>query len=347
LVLSYPLLNGKGEANMPSFFLERMRERCALQEEKAVRCRPRPAHAARHTPLPAISDEGLRAVIKARHVSFTPTAIETFLQCPYQFFAEKTLKLEEVPPDPSDRLDALVQGLIAHDALHLMYRDGITLAQAFEAAWADRCAKARVLPGYRNEAVRLELFRNLQRFVNSAPLPASSDSEYESKITMQLPDGTEIKGRMDRIDVDAQGRVLVIDYKYKRETGIRQLVKAHDNGTLVQGGLYVLALRSAGLQPAGMVYAGFRREASFGGWIVDGAFSDLEQACSTEELNDVVRRAVEVSVRSMSEIHDGRIAPAPADEAKCDRCAYASACRVEVAAPRAVTTLSVTTGAGE
>jgi ATP-dependent helicase/DNAse subunit B len=148
---------------------------------------------------------------------------------------------------------------------------------------------------------------------------------------------------MDRIDVDAQGRVLVIDYKYKRETGIRQLVKAHANGTLVQGGLYVLALRSAGQTSAGMVYAGFRREASFGGWIVEGAFSDIDQACSTEELNDVVRRAVEVSVRSVNEIHDGRIAPAPAEESKCDHCAYASACRVEVAAPRTVTTI----GAGQ
>jgi hypothetical protein len=101
---------------------------------------------------------------------------------------------------------------------------------------------------------------------------------------------------------------------------------------LVQGGLYVHALRSAGYQPAGMVYAGFRREASFGGWVIKNAFVGLSDPCDIEVLNDVVRQSTEVAMSVVGQIRDGRITPAPADQTKCEYCSYSVACRVETIA---------------
>lgn len=332
LVLSYPVLNAKGDANLPSFFLEKLRQQYGLAPEPAVRCRPAPSRALRPIATVSIYDEGLRVVLKARYATISATSLESFLQCPFQFFAQSTLQLRDAPLAPQDRLDPLLQGIIAHGTLQRMYSTGESLAVAFQAVWEEVCQSKRVPDGYRAEAVRMELFRNLETFVNAGQLPRTVKSEFERGIRIELPGGVEVTGRIDRIDVDEEGRALVVDYKYKSAQGIKDLVDAHDQGHLVQGGLYLRALRTGGYQPAGMVYAGFRSAASFGGWVADGAFPDISNACTAEVLNDVVRRSIDVAVTAIGQIHDGRITPAPADAAKCDYCSFRTACRVETIA---------------
>ena len=332
LVLSYPVLNAKGDANLPSFFLEKLRQQHDLTPEPAVRCRPVPERESRPTGTVSIYDEGLRDVLKTRHVSIRATALETFLQCPFQFFAESTMELREAPLAPEDRLDARLQGTIGHRVLQRMYSTGEPLAVAFQAAWVEACRKERIPDGYRTEAVRMELLRNLEIFVGAKQLPRTAKSEFERPFRIPLPGGIEVTGRIDRIDVDEEGRALVVDYKYKSAQGIKEAVGAHNRGLLVQGGLYMSALRATGYQPAGMVYAGFRSAASFGGWVVGGAFPDLRSECTAEALNDVVRQSIDGAVTAMGQIHDGRITPAPADLARCSYCSFKSACRVETIA---------------
>ncbi len=332
LVLSYPVLNAKGDANLPSFFLEKLRQQYDLAPEPAVRCRPAPARALRPIATVSIYDEGLRDILKAQYATIGVTALESFLQCPFQFFAKSTLQLLEVPLAPEDRLNQLLQGIIAHGALQRLYSTGESLKVAFQAVWGQVCQSKRVPDGYRAEAVRMELFRNLETFVHAGQLPRTAKSEFERGIRLELPGGVEVTGRIDRIDVDEQGRALVVDYKYKSALGIKGLVDAHDQGLLVQGGIYLSAMRASGYQPAGMVYAGFRSAASFGGWVADGAFPGVSNTCTAEVLNDVVRRSIDVAVTAIGQIHDGRITPAPADTAKCDYCSFATACRVETIA---------------
>ncbi len=332
LVLSYPLLNAKGEANLPSFFLEKLREDRGLAPEPAVRCRPVPSRAQRPIATVSIYDEGLRAALETRYSSIRTTALETFLQCPFQLFAQSTLQLQEAPLPPEERLNPMLQGSIAHRALQRLYTTGESLPVAFQAVWDEESLKARVPNGYRTEAVRIELFRNLETFVNATQLPRTAKSEFERPFRIEILDGVTVTGKIDRIDIDEQGRALVVDYKYKNGPGIKGLVAAHEEGHLVQGGIYLRAIRASKYQPAGMIYAGFRSEASFGGWVAGGAFPDLKNGCSPEELNDVVRRATEVAVTAIGQIHDGRITPAPADIAKCEYCAFAVACRVETIA---------------
>jgi ATP-dependent helicase/DNAse subunit B len=330
LVLSYPLLNAKGDANLPSFFLEKIRQQCEVQP--SVRIRPVPARPLRPVSIVSIYDEVLRDVLKTRHGTISATSLESFLQCPFQFFAKSTLQLQDAPLKPEDRLNQMLQGSIAHTVLQRMYSTGESLEVAFASAWDENCRKNRVPLSYRAEAVRMELLRNLGTFTKSTRLPRTQASEFERSFKIQLDGGALITARVDRIDIDEQGRALVIDYKYKREKGIKDLVTAHDQGQLVQGGLYLHAMRAEGYQPAGMIYAGFRREASFGGWVENGAFPGLNDPCTTETLNEVVRHSVDVALTAIGQIYDGRIATAPANLAKCDYCSYEAACRVETIA---------------
>jgi hypothetical protein len=53
----------------------------------------------------------------ARHTVLSPSSLDSFLQCPFQFFGRKTLRLRLRPPVPRDRLDARLQGNIMHSVL--------------------------------------------------------------------------------------------------------------------------------------------------------------------------------------------------------------------------------------
>jgi ATP-dependent helicase/DNAse subunit B len=272
----------------------------------------------------------LRERIKQAHAKLSPTAIESYLQCPFKFFAEKTLRLRPEPKLPEYRLDPLVQGSIAHTVLERVYAKSQTVQAAFEDAFREGCAKEGVPDSYRTEAIRLELLHNLERFVSDNRVPRPVKSLYEKDILVPLDTDVQISGRIDRMDIDADGRVAIIDYKYRSETNIKKTVKAHGEGTHVQGGLYMLAIQTEGeYVPGGMVYFGFKRSVGFDGWVLAGIYNQLNLNRSQEEINAVIAQAKEVALQAVSGIREGRIGPKPADTEKCDYCEFANVCRVE------------------
>jgi hypothetical protein len=102
--------------------------------------------------------------------------------------------------------------------------------------------------------------------------------------------------------------------------------------TAVQGGLYLLAAKGMGYQPAGMVYCGLKRDVTFAGWMLSPHYPDIRQACGSDELKEVMAQAREDSLAAIAGIREGSIAPKPADELRCDFCDFANSCRYEVAA---------------
>jgi ATP-dependent helicase/DNAse subunit B len=333
-VLSYPRYNPKGEENLRSFFLEP-----DVPVEAARPARPASRNPARVVAPAPIFDDELLAYTAARHAKLAPTSIESFLQCPFQFFARKTLALETAPADPQNRLDIPLQGQILHDVLAELSRNPrqeplSLLARRFEVF----CERERVPQGYRREAVRLELERNLAMFLDRAVLPEGWRTEVEQWFDLDLGD-VRIGGRIDRIDVDpATGRAVVVDYKYSSPQTVRDTVKAHELGRLVQGGLYLLAAEKCfGLNPAAMVYCGIRSETSVQGWRRDvPELPDTVTNCVAEVFREVIDQAVARSREAAARIRAGEIRAAPADADKCRYCDFLDICRVE-SAPAVVT----------
>ena len=114
----------------------------------------------------------------------------------------------------------------------------------------------------------------------------------------------------------------------------------------VQGSVTVL-LRKLGYNPVGMVYLGLRRDITFAGWMLAPHQPLVEQTCDAEVLQHVMDNARADSEYAVASIREGRIAPQPADEMKCDYCSVANACRYEVAAMQRLTTIEQTAKAAE
>jgi ATP-dependent helicase/DNAse subunit B len=326
VVLSYPRFDEKGEETLPSFF---------LAEEQALpvtgRVRPKPRREVQATDAGLIQDAALLREIATRRKTLSATGIESFLQCPFQFFAKHTLRLGERPAAPRDRLDVLLQGSILHRALAEWIRMPLLGAEVLEQVFDEECAKRRVPRTYRTEAVRLELLRHFEMFLDNHEVELGWKTRVEEKFELPLTPELTIRGRIDRLETGPQGQALVIDYKYSAQ--VADKVEQNEAGSLVQGGLYLLAAeRVFGLEPAGMLYCGVKTKVAWEGWHAIPALTGVGEACTRQRLKELVAAAARSAADAHAAILAGRVAVHPADRGKCSWCDYRDICRVETLA---------------
>jgi ATP-dependent helicase/DNAse subunit B len=330
LVLSYPQFNAKGEETLRSFCLDRFVEAAeGLSEQSARAVRPRARGPRTPERRAILVDEMLRRSVASTHAHTSPTVIEVFLQCPFKFFAERTLGLESPPPAPADRLDARVQGILVHEVLKRWLRTRRPLGGLFEAAFPEIRRRENIAEGYRTEAIRLELLRNLLRFSGSLQIDGLRPEAAEEDYTLPLAAELTLGCRVDRIDVAPDGRVVVIDYKYSSPESVGKLVKGHAEGLRIQGGIYMRALIHEGRECGGMLFAGLRNQASWDGWQTVQEKIGRSAQCAPEGLIAVMERAKETALTAIARIGQGVIEPKPAEASLCEHCDFHDICRVE------------------
>jgi ATP-dependent helicase/DNAse subunit B len=281
----------------------------------------------------------LRERLAEKHKTLAPTSIESFLQCPFQFFAAKTLRLKPRPAAPRDRLDLLVQGGILHRALAELARFPLLGRALLDQVFDDETVRARIPMTYRTEAVRLELLRHFEPFVDDRQVDLGWPSRSEEKFSFALNPLLTITGRIDRMDIGPRNQALVIDYKYSAGDKIRERIEENTSGNMVQGGLYLLASQKTfGLEPAGMLYCGLRNEVVWDGWHVPiPGLEAIGEVSTRDALHDLMARAASTAEDTFEFITSGRVAPRPADTDKCRWCDFRDICRIEagVAAAKA------------
>ena len=251
---------------------------------------------------------------RVRHQAFRPTALESYLQCAFQFFGRDTLRLKAAPARPEKRLGFLTQGSVVHSVLAALSGTARPFEEVFDSIFAQICQKQYVPPGYHTEACRLRMLSDLRALIDDTGWNTGYPVRTEQKFRYRLIDGVEISGRIDRIDLTPDGGAYVIDYKYSGAQNTRNLAT---NENLLQAQLYLLALeRFFELRPEGMSYWGFK------GGIKRTPWAPFEPA-----------RAIETALRIVGEIRAGRVEPGPADASKCRFCDFRDVCRFTAAAP--------------
>ena len=254
---------------------------------------------------------------------YSPTALETYLQCPFQFFALRTLKLERIPRRAEDRLNALVQGGIIHSVIAQWHATRQPVDSIFDRVFQDACQKEAIPSCYRTALLRHRMLQDLRALVADTQMPPAFDSLAEQAFEWELQPGTMISGRIDRLDKLPGGRAVVVDYKYSLR--LKERLK---NENFLQGPLYLLALEHLyGLDPAGMVFCSPRGgEVTYAGW---GEITGLKLRPFTREW---MQAAALKAIQAAGEIAAGRIAPHPFVLDPCRYCEVRDVCRYETSA---------------
>ncbi len=325
-ILSYSRFDEKGDPALPSFFLA---EIDVVPRESRIR--PHPARSVPDLPASLLRDSDVLEHVATLHRTLSPSSIERFLQCPFQFFAEKSLKLRLRPPAPRDRLDMLVQGSIIHASIAALEEMPLLGAANFDAVFEAEREKRLIPGGYRTEAVRLEMLRNFSAFLTEKRDALGWPARVEEKFEIVLSPELTVRGRIDRLEVGPHREALVIDYKYSAANKIRERVKDQDKGDVVQAGLYLLAaVKQFGLVPAGMLYCGLRKDVEWGGWHLPlPGLEKIGESCTVTRLEELTAAAQQKALDVFASITSGDIEVRPADEKKCAWCDYRDMCRVD------------------
>jgi len=314
-VMSYPKNDARGELNLPSLFLEAAQ---APIESRAVRVRIAPAAAA--TRAAHIRAPDLLQILQQKHTEMRPTALETYFQCPFQFFGRHTLKLEGTPVRPEKRLDFRLRGSIVHQVIKEWLEARGPIEPIFERVFAGFAQKEYVISCYETELVRAQMMDDLRCFAAAERWPADYQSQAEVSCRFELEDGLMIRCRVDRLLQGPEGRAFVIDYKYS--ANLRDYAGNEDR---LQGPLYWLAAeRGFHLSVAGIYYCSLRDGMHYAGW---GEKPDWLKAKVEPFTPEWLATAVERSMLAARAIAQGSIAPEPSDLGKCRYCDFRDACR--------------------
>ena len=318
VTLSYPECDARGERNLRSAYLEgwAIEER----ESRPVRPRPRNSREADGAPPSGIRAPRLLDILGQKTMRVSPTSLESYLQCPFQYFGSRLLRLAPAPPRPEERLDFLTQGNIVHEVLARWYAQPQDIAALFEEIFARTIEEKQIPVGYHTERLRNAMLDDLVGFTRSERFPPGEfQSRMEEKFEFALDDSLRISGKIDRLDVAADGTAYVVDYKYSNAQNTKG---RRDNPNLLQAPLYLMAVeKSFGLKAAGMYYIGLKGGMETAGWEA----ADLEP--------DWLDRSRARTLAIVEQIRAGRVDVAPSDRDKCRFCDCVDVCRIETAEP--------------
>jgi ATP-dependent helicase/DNAse subunit B len=319
VTLSYPESSGRIESNLPSIFLDDFI--APPQDAPPVAPRPRFPRELRQ-PRPIARTSLLRALVE-NTARVSPTSLESYLQCGFQYFGRHSLKLQPRPPRPDQRLDFLLQGNIVHAVLARWWVEGGDIAAAFDEAFESARELYRIPSAYHTERLRNAMLDDLLAFTADTRWPRGKfPSRTEEKIRYALAEDTEIRGKIDRLDEAPDGRAFVFDYKYSNAQNTK---KKLEDERLLQAPLYLMgAAEQFGVTPAGVFYVGLKGGVEYVGW------SNSGELASQPMPEDWFARTRERAQRAVEEIRGGRIEVKPADRESCRYCQCRDVCRIEV-----------------
>ncbi len=338
LYLTYPEHSEDGGDTLPSFFLEPWADQ--VRPAAAVRLHETPPVWA---PAPGWLRPESRDGLHRCHQQFSPSSLERYIQCPFQFFAAHTLGLKGPPPAPEERIDDLLRGLIIHRTIALWAAAGSgDIGPVFDRVFLETCARAGIRLNFHAEALEIQLRADLERFARfererrpSGLAPGPPEHEITYTVEHEGAGGPfRITGRIDRYDVSAANAAVVVDYKYSTAQRLRALCREQEQGWRVQAPLYLLGLeRERGLRPAGMVLYGLREEPSREGWYARGLLPEDHDlaALDPQEFRAMLDAAETRAGEIVRDIRAGCVEVKPRDSGFCrEYCRYWATCRVDV-----------------
>ena len=352
---------------------ERLQDGMLLRGEDALRSNdalsdvPAPEAARIEPPLTgAVSSEARSLVVLPRVLQggqvldepcLSPSQIESYLECPYKWFAQRRLRLDDL----DEGFGPLEMGDFAHNALHSFYKHmsedlgeaKVTpqlLPQARE-LMADVLARHKALqPHLRQSENRLiptsqvehrelaELERKLMDYLDFEaellPTFVPKYLEYDVACGGAVDyAGHKLLGTADRIDVDGEGRCAIIDYKGSISGSYALGVREEGRLGKVQALIYAQVVRrTLGLEPVGALYVCYGRRkmisGAYDGRVIENAhlpnMRHKDCMCADRPFSDVLDETEEAVAAALERMLAGDIRPRPETPEACKWCPVSS-----------------------
>lgn len=271
------------------------------------------------------------------NTTFSATAIELFLSCPYRWFIERVLRPLRFGPDP----EPMARGNMVHGALAEIYRshpgqlprpDTLgewtgpvgqvveDIARLPDVGLGSDSAAHRVLRRQAVDAISAHLKRESER-ESPGFLPLEMEGRFgmgeNSRPALEF-DGWSLRGSIDRIDVSGEAGVgagqrgIVIDYKTGKAAVKTRVKMQRENKVQLQ--LYMQAIRELWkVEPTAGLYVPIASGNSAIRGIVDAGFADdvadlnAQRNDRTEEFTEAIDDAISLSNEAVRKMLAGQI----------------------------------------
>jgi ATP-dependent helicase/nuclease subunit B len=281
--------------------------------------------------------------------SFSPTALERYATCPFQYFAGKVLRLEPVRQLHDDHLPPVMLGTLVHQSLRVSYERLLLLQwpdnQLTEATVQSLVQKAvaeTFAAHATSQGTGHALLWTLAREQVTALVAAavSSDQEeylatgfrpvsFEAAVHGTVPLESDVSsvslkihGTLDRVDYRAEPAALrIVDYKFKQGSEIsavdRNLALSAVRGFRLQPPLYA-RMTLPSLPAATDVQLLFLAPE----WKPQISRSTFDAGLWTSHTGDMIRQTLATLIKGIAS-REFFILP----DGYCDYCEFSSACR--------------------
>ncbi|HEY7171469.1 MAG TPA: PD-(D/E)XK nuclease family protein [Vicinamibacterales bacterium] len=266
------------------------------------------------------------------------SALETYLSCPFKFYAQHVLRLEEEPED-EEVMDPRRQGEFVHGVFETFFREwsaagrgAITAADLDTARAVFRTVVEAALQALNEGEAGLER----TRLLGSPAAAGLGEAVFRMEAERDVPvverllehrlagdlrivtaDGERavaIRGKVDRIDLLADGTFRLIDYKLGWPPDRSRALQLPIYGLWAQQNLAGRRGRTWTLgEAAYLAFKGPRR--------VVPLFSKPEQR------DEVLASAQQRLADAVDRIAAGSFPPSPTDVFLCESCSFAAVCR--------------------
>jgi RecB family exonuclease len=272
--------------------------------------------------------------------AWSVSALETYIGCPFRFFAQHVLRLEE-EPDDEEVMDPRRQGQFVHDVFEKFFKEWqasgrrtITPQNIQEARQAFAGVVEQALARLPDAEAGLERTRLLGSpaaaglgeavFRMEAERPVAVverllEYRLEGPVEIKTDTGTRVvrlKGKADRLDLLEDGTFRLIDYK---------LGWPPQKGRALQLPIYSLSAEQRLAGRAGRNWT--LGEAAY--LAFKGPRRVVPLFSSPAEREEVLARAQQRLADTLDAIGRGEFPPSPDDVFRCETCSYAPVCRTD------------------
>jgi RecB family exonuclease len=270
--------------------------------------------------------------------AWSVSALETYLGCPFKFYAQHVLRLAE-EPDDEEVMDPRRQGQFVHEVFESFFTEwgaaglreitsaNLDAARAMFVAVVDR-ALGRLSEGEAGlERTRLlgssaaaGLGDAVFRMEAERPVKVVErllEHRFEGAFTIETGEGprvVQLRGKADRVDLLADGTFRLIDYK---------LGWPPDRNRALQLPIYALLAEDR--------LAGYRGRRWTVGEAMYLAFKGPKRVVplfsSADNRRDLLIKAQQRVAETIDAIAAGVFPPSPDDVYRCETCSFAAVCR--------------------